>query len=294
MKALKNLGINTVHIDTKEAMELGFARVELSLGRGQSYEEQLLNLHREIKNAEKLDFAYSIHLPVYMPSWYTYHCFSAFFIDRDSAKRELSFKLLEYNLERLKRFSPEYYVLHFPGIDSKWANQSDFENILLEALDRVDSISKKYNVKIYLEYFGSNKNFVDYNSWISTIEKYEKIGLLIDTGHLYFASIQNKFDFDRALSILSDSCDAFHIWTTKGDKAYCSSEYYQQYHHIAPNLDQRKREGWAFDTDKVIKTIASKNKPVIIEPSIKYGGRNYLLDGIRSIRKLFDVESNGL
>jgi len=42
-----------------------------------------------------------------------------------------------------------------------------------------------------------------------------------------------------------------------------------------------------FDTEEVIKLIARQNKPVTIEPSIRYEGREYLIEGIKSIMKYF-------
>lgn len=288
MGIIANLGINTVNLEIEKAMELGLGRVELCLGKEKLYPNKLKEFYEKISRAEELGLPYSIHLPVYIEDWYPYNYFSAFFISENKEKRELSFKLLECNLENLKSCNPDYFVLHFPGISEKWEDQNEFSNILCESLDRIDAISQKYDVKINLEYFGSNKNFYDYNEWISKIGEYENLGILTDTGHLYFASIMCKFDFIESLKTLSDSSDAFHVWTTMGDKAYSECEFYKQYHHVGPHIDQIKSNGWAFDTEEVIKIIAKQNKPVIIEPSIKYNGRKYLIEGIKSVRKYFE------
>ncbi len=287
MKKYKNLGINIVNLDIDKALDMGLGRLELSLGKEEGYENKLIKFNKSIKKVEKLNIPYSIHLPVYVPAWYTYHHFSAFFIDEDKEKRELSFKLLTYNLEKLKDVSAEYYVLHFPGIAEKWQDEDKFKKTLMDSLDRVNNMAKEYGVKLYLEYFGSNKNFYDYNEWIQLIKPYENLGILTDTGHLYFASIINKFDFYKAAEKLIENSQAFHLWTTKGGGAYCDSEYYNKYHHIGPNINQYSIDGWAFDTEKIVRLMAQQDKPVIIEPSINYKGLQYLLEGIDSIKKYF-------
>lgn len=287
MDIMTNLGINTVNLEIEKAIELGLGRVELCLGKEKLYANKLKEFYEEINKSEELDLPYSIHLPVYVEEWYPYDYFSAFFIDEDKEKRELSFRLLEYNLEKLKWCNPDYYVLHFPGISEKWKNSSEFSKTLCESLDKVDAIARKYATKINLEYFGSNKNFYDYDEWIKKIDKYDNLGILTDTGHLYFASLMCGFDFIKSLKILSVSSDAFHIWTTKGEKAYCECDFYKKYHHVGPHIDQVKADGWAFDTEEIIKIIAKQNKPVIIEPSIKYKGSEYLIEGIKSVTKYF-------
>ncbi|MCT4566159.1 MAG: sugar phosphate isomerase/epimerase [Maledivibacter sp.] len=288
MGIMTNLGINTVNLEVEKAIELGFGRVELCLGKERLYEDKLSKFHDQIGRCKELQLPYSIHLPVYVEKWYPYNYFSAFFIDEDKEKREKSFRLLEYNLDKLKSCNPDYYVLHFPGISDSWKDTREFSKILDEALDRVDAIAKEYDVRINLEYFGSNKNFCDYNEWIAKINEYDSLGILTDTGHLYFASIMCGFDFIRSLEVLSCGSDAFHVWTTKGDKAYFDCYFYKKYHHIGPHIDQVKAEGWAFDTKKVIEIISNQNKPVIIEPSIKYKGREYLIEGIKSVKKYFE------
>lgn len=287
MNRLINLGANIVNLSIDEAIALGLGRIEISLGKEREYKNKLKKFNENIKKAEKLNISYSIHLPVYVGDWYHYDYFSAFFLDADEKKRELSFRLLEYNLENLKEYSPDYYVLHFPGISDRWQDIDKFNDSLKSSLDRIEIIAERYKVKIYLEYFGSNKNFYDYNDWIKIMKSYKELGILIDTGHLYFASIMHNFDFLKAMKVLSKSADAFHIWTTKGDKAYCESEYYQMYHHIAPHIEQIKKNGWAFDTKKVIDIIIKENKPIIIEASIKYKGKDYLIEGIKSITTYF-------
>ncbi len=288
MDKLKNLGINTVNLTIEKAVELGLGRIELSLGKEEDYQDKLRRFYFDINKAENLRIPYSIHLPVHVDDWYPYGYFSAFFIDENEEKRNLSLRLLEDNLKRLKDYKPDYYVLHFPGIAKLWENPPKFKNILHTSLTKINQLAEDYGSIICLEYFGSNENFYNCNEWIETIKRYKNLEILVDTGHLYFAAIKNGFDFIESLNTLVPSSYAFHLWTTKGKKAYCDSEYYNEYHHIAPHSGQNTKEGWAFNTEDMIKTLAKENKPLIIEPSIKYGGEDYLIEGINSVKKILE------
>lgn len=289
MNRFKNLGINTVNLSIQKVVELQLGRIEISLGKEKSYQDKLKRFYSDIDNAEALGIPYSIHLPVYVEDWYPYGYFSAFFIDEDKEKRNLSFRLLEDNLRRLKKCTPDYYVLHFPGIAKPCTDSSKFKKILHTSLEKIDALAKDYGVTICLEYFGSNKNFYICREWIEIINRYKNLKILVDTGHLYFSAIKNSFDFIESLKILVPNAYAFHLWTTKGKKAYCDSKYYNEYHHIAPHAEQNTKDGWAFNTVDIIKLLSKENKPLIIEPSILYGGEKYLIEGINSIKKIMET-----
>ncbi|MCK5762960.1 MAG: sugar phosphate isomerase/epimerase, partial [Clostridiales bacterium] len=272
---MKRLGINTVHLDMEEIIDLGLNRVEFVLGRGKLYEV----MHREvmdgIKEAEKLKFPYSIHLPLFTFDWYKEDYLSAFYLDPDEEKRELSFKLLEENIIHLKEFRPDYYIIHFQGVYKFYQDEIKFKELLNTTLTRLNELSIKYEIKLLLEYFGSNYMFYKIEDWIKFITPYSNLGILCDTGHLYFSSIMHEFDFFEGLKKLASSSDAFHLWTTKGNKAYTDSEYYIEYHHIVAHMAQKKNDGFAFDVKKLMDIISQYNRPIIIEASEKYRGRKY-------------------
>lgn len=286
MDTFKNLGINTVNLSIEKALSLGLSRIELSLGKEIKYKDKLLKFQRDIRKTEELNIPYSIHLPVYIEEWYPYDVFSAFFLNKDEEKRKLSFRLLEDNLIKLRNHNPDYYVLHFPGIDKKWEDANRFNNFLFDSLEKIDKLAEYFGRKIYLEYFGSNKNFYLCNHWVEAISKFNNIEILLDTGHLYFSSIKNNIDFLTNLKFLASHSGAFHLWTTKGDKAYCDSDYYRKYHHISPHIEQYTEDGWAFDTIDVVQILLQKEKPLIIEASIRYRGQEYLIQGIESLKKI--------
>ncbi len=281
------LGINTVHIKVEEVKSLGFERLEVCLGRLGTYEEQHNKAMSEIDYAEAHDISYSIHLPLCLYDWFEGDYLDAFFLDVNAKKREQSFKLLESNLEALKDSKAEYYVIHFPGVYlERYLDDHTFSNLLQESLDRVNAMAKKVDKKILLEYFGSNKNFSNYEVWTSVISPYSHLGILTDTGHLYYASLLHDFDFKEGFDHLSKHSDAFHIWTTKGDKPYSDNHYYKTYHHIAAHPNQLRSEGWAFDTKTVFQALLIMNKPVVIEATPLYEGVEYLYKSIKALQSM--------
>ncbi|MBN2259687.1 MAG: sugar phosphate isomerase/epimerase [Clostridiales bacterium] len=281
------LGINTVHLNIEEIMDLGLNRVEFVLGRGKSYEEMNREVLKGITLAEEINLPYSIHLPIYTFEWYQEDYLSAFFLDPDDDKRESSFRLLDANLSKLDVFNPEYYIIHFQGVYKFEQNHIFFEERLKTTLDRINEMAKKYKVKILLEYFGSNYMFYKIDDWINKIDPYSNLGILCDTGHLYFSSLMHDFVFLEGLEKLAAAADAFHIWTTKGDKSYSDSEYYTEFHHIVAHMNQRKDQGFAFDVDKMMDIVSRYDSPIIIEASEKYRGREYFIEGIKSIVSYF-------
>ncbi len=285
MLAVKNLGINTVHIQVDELDQLGIHRIEACLGRGKTHEEMLEKIDREIAYATERSWPYSIHLPLEIFDWYDHDYLSAFYLDPDAQLRDLSFRFLEANLERLCRlYNPEYFVLHFPGVYHHESMDAEaFDRVLMAGLDRLEDVAAAYDVRILLEYFGSNVMFSDPEQWVDRLASYAHLGILVDTGHLYFASLLRGFDFDWALTVLADQAEAFHLWTTKGDRPYGNNPHYKAYHHIVPHIEQRRADGFAFDTREVLDLLLTKEKPLIIEASPYYKGRGYYEEGVRSV-----------
>lgn len=284
---LNSLGINTVHVEVEKMKALGLGRVEMCLGRQGDYPERLDKMERDIGLARAAGIPFSIHLPMYLFDWFKYDYLDVYFLDPDPIKRELSYRLLEENLKRMEVMGPEYCVLHFAGVYRKIRGPfPDFNKVLTEALERIDVMAGRYGVRILLEYMGSNIRFHRVEEWIEAVRDLRHVGLLTDTGHLYFASLIHSFDFMEALEALCPASDAFHLWTTKGQAVYSDSEYYLKYHHIIPHVDQLRSENWAFDTAAVFSRVAREKKPMIIEASTAYKGKDYFYDGISSIQAL--------
>jgi sugar phosphate isomerase/epimerase len=228
-----------------------------------------------------MDIPFSVHLPIVIPHDFEDDYLDVFFLDEDASRREMSFRMLELNLKEASKLQPDYCVLHFAGIYRSYATPfMDFEQVLNDALYRINSLAERYQVKVLLEYMGSNCKFYAYDAWIKKIAPYAMLGILTDTGHLYFSSVIHGFDYMQALDALAVGSDAFHLWTTKGGGAYGDSQYYRDYHHIIPHEGQMRSDNWAFDSERVFKRIAQERKPMIIEASTVYEGMPYFYEGI--------------
>lgn len=285
---MNNLGINTVNLPIQKLDHFGLGRAEVCLGRGNTYTDRLKRTLSEIEYAELNKIPYSIHLPVYVEDWYPYDYLTAFFLDPSEDMRQLALRLLNYNLEHLSANNPDFYVLHFGGVYDNLHREKEFDLWLKDALDGVQALAKKHNVKILIEYFGSNKNFAHYSEWIEAVKTRSHLGLLTDLGHLHFASIINGFAYEEALAELVKESEAFHIWTTQGKEVYFKSDFYKTYHHIIPRLDQTIEDGWIFDLRKVFKLLKETGKPIILEASKIYEGENYFLDGVKECVELIN------
>jgi sugar phosphate isomerase/epimerase len=280
---MKRLGINAVHIDTEQILDMGLNRVEFVLARGYDYAQILESITQGMRFAKSKAMPFSVHLPIFLFDWYEEDYLSAFYLDPDEEKRELSFQFLESNLEALKGYGPAYAILHFPGVYRYQQDAIEFDKRLSVALDRLDALAGSMDVKVLLEYFGSNDMFWKIDAWIEQVSKRKNLGLLCDTGHLYFSSKMHGFDFYEGLKKLASVADAFHLWTTRGEGVYSDSEAYKAYHHIMMHMDQKEVDGFAFDTLRVMEIISAYEKPMIIEASDRYHGREYFIKGIKSI-----------
>lgn len=280
-------GVNHVHLDFDEIKSLGLKRIEICITAREPYTQALKSALKMMEFCEKEGITYSIHLPLFIYAGYDEDYLAAFFISSDESKRKKSFKLLKENIHQLKVFNPDFLVLHFPGVTENHDKNHEFSRRLNESLDLINEAAKKVGCKILLEYFGSNVQFSDYKSWVKVLEEYSDLGLLVDIGHLYFASINRGFDFYKALEYLALRGEAFHLWSVYGKKAYQSNAYYQKYHHIVPEIFQDENSGWGFDMKKVLNVIKKANKPAIVEASDLYKGHEHFIESITILQKYF-------
>lgn len=281
------LGTNTVHFDIEALSQYKLECVEVCLGREGTFAMHQKKIYDEIERANKLKIPLSVHLPIELPERFTRDYLDAFFLEQDHEQRDIAFEMLELNFSMLSKYDIEYYVLHFPGIVSVLEDELFFLSRLRTVLFKINALAKHYKVKLLLEYFGSNVNFYKPQMWIDEILGFSNLGILVDTGHLYFASKIWGFEFMNVLKKFSKVAEAFHLWTTRGNGVYANSESYLNFKHIAPHIEQRMEDGWAFNTLEVVEIISNSNKPVIIEAAPLYMGEKYYRDGINSIVDYF-------
>lgn len=288
--SIEYLGCNSGHLNPEKLREMGYGMIETSLGKHMPYPDMVRKNLSDLREAKQLGMKYSIHLPVFLTEdWLNhYDYYDSFYLDPDPQMREMCFKLLEDNLSRLQKdFSPLYYVIHFPGGYSKQVSYNGaFDQVLSESLNRLEKLAEQYKCQFALEYFGINERFSSPEQWIEAIKPYEHLNILLDTGHLYFTCYKNGYDYDTALHTLAPHCVGFHLWNVFGTGFYSDSESYRQFHHIVPHLEQRREDGWVFDSEKVIGFLATLEKPLIIEAGLAYRGDVYFNEALSLIREL--------
>lgn len=281
------LGTNTAHFDIEGLKNYGLECAEVCLGREETLKANQTKIYLELQRANQLELPISVHLPIELPSRFTRDYLDAMFLEVDAHQSEIAFEMLALNFEKLSSYHIQYFVVHFPGVVTSLEDPKAFLKRLRNVLERMNTLAKTYKVTLLLEYFGSNVNFYEPQQWIDEINSFSNLGILVDTGHLYFASIIWSFDFIEVLGQFSKVAKAYHIWTTMGDQVYGESEVYQKYKHIVPHINQKKSRGWAFDTKDVLKIISGSNKPIIIEAAPLFMGEKYYKDGIKSIVDYF-------
>lgn len=265
---------------------MGFDCFEVCLGRGTVYEDRLRQVEGDMMRADALNIPMSVHLPVYLPAQYPYDYLDAYFLDNDEEKRVQSMTLLEENLERLSQHKVSYMVLHFPGVyPIAYVEEDIFNGRLESCLGAMNALAHQYQTKILLEYFGSNGMFYEPKQWVERLKPYKHLGLLMDTGHLWFASRLRGFSFEAALECLIPHAEAFHLWTCRGEGVYGDNECYKQYHHILPEFSHQIKQGWAFELAPLLLKLKETGKPIIIEASPTYGGTEHFLNGIQVIKE---------
>lgn len=285
------LGINTVYIEGKIARDYGLERTEICPRKGGTRQERQKKMEDEIYFTDKENHPYSIHLPVYLFDWFKGHDLDAWFLDPQKEKADISLRLLEENLKRLENTGVEYVVTHFSGVYPHAQKTEDFQRRLTKALIKIEEMAKKYNIFVCIEYMGGNRGFWKPKDWIKETKNLSHVGILLDTGHLYFSSILNGFSFEEGFKTLLPIASAFHFWTIKGKKAYGESEAYRKFHHIMPRKDQKLSDGWAFDTETIFLRMAQTRKPIILEASKIYGGEDYFYKGIEEMVALYSNHS---
>jgi len=274
-----HIGTNSMHVSPQTAKVIGCSHVEICLMWQGDLEESIALTYQTLDEVESLAIPYSIHLPIHLGD-YSHGVFSSFFLDSNEALLESSYKLIEENLQALARFKPQFYVMHFAGV-YPLVDSSVNEEKVTAALNRLNDLAGKHHVKLYLEYFGLNENLIHPEQW-RCIKNFPNLGVLIDTGHLYFSARMHGLDYQQMLVSFCEFADAYHVWNTQmAPGVYDESASYRAYHHIAPRRNQKKENGFSIDMEWTMRLLASTLKPVIVEASTTFGGEAMLVECLK-------------
>ncbi len=280
------LGINTVYLSVADAKEWGFNRVEISPSPHGTKQERQKKMIDEMEYAKLINMPFSFHLPVYVFDWFHGRDLDAFFLDSNNNKSNMSMNLLEENLKRLSDCGVDYLVTHFSGVYRDSIRTKKTDEKARTALLKMQDIASKYGLLVYVEYMGGNRSFSEPELWLEYTHDLSNVGILVDTGHLYFSCELHGFDFEKKFELLRPNVDAFHFWSIFGHGAYESSEAYKKNHHIMPRIEQTRDKGWAFDTEDVFIRMKKTGKPIVLEATSRYNGREYFDAGAKEMLEL--------
>ncbi|RKD32309.1 sugar phosphate isomerase/epimerase family protein [Thermohalobacter berrensis] len=237
---------------------------------------------KEITSLLKLSKKYPVKVSYHAPVFYQVDPTVTYYLNSNSRLRDATFEILEINLKMAKSLPTDHVVVHFASkdIDNK-VSDKELLNLAKESAKRLDNLSEKYNVPIYLEYVGYNNRFNSPEEWVNLVRDSKNLGLCLDIGHLYISCKMNGMDYFKELEKMLPTIKAMHIWNTRGLKDY------ERYGHIPVHPSQKRENGW-IDIEETLNIVLNYNNkiPVIFEPDFEYCDIEYAQEGIEWVNEL--------
>ncbi|MTI68264.1 MAG: sugar phosphate isomerase/epimerase, partial [Firmicutes bacterium] len=242
---------------------------------------------KEITSLLKLNKKHPIKVVYHAPVFHQADPTSTYYLNSNSRLRNATFDILEVNLKMAQSLPTDYVIVHFTSkdIDEK-IDDKGLLKLAKESLERLNDLSEKYNIPIYLEYNGYNDRFYDPDKWIDLIKDLNNLGICLDTGHLSIACKLHDMDYFKTLRKLLPRIKSMHLWNTRG------LEDINKFGHIPVHPSQLKEDGW-IDIEKTLKEVLYYNydTSVVFEPDFKYRDKLYAKEGIDWINNMiYDIK----
>ena len=134
----------------------------------------------------------SYHAPVFHQADPTL----TYYLNSNFRLREATFEILEINLRMAKSLPTEYVIVHFTSNSMLEENITDSEikHLAKRSAKRINMLSEKYEVPIYLEYTFYNSRFDLPDDFIDVVKDYPNLGICLDLGHLHIICKKYKLD----------------------------------------------------------------------------------------------------
>jgi len=278
---MSNLGFHCHGLDRLEELI-----VSSGLRRGEFYnfpQHDLPELKREI---EKHNLVVSIHAPLGRLSWYPNPPTWSYLCDIDEEQRQLSLKMVSETMSLAKDFGAEYVVVHFPSPYSNEVDEVGYDrlrNIAWESAHRLEEVSIKYGVPIYIEGFGPSP-FLSVDFLTEVITQFSCLQYCFDTGHMHIAAQRDGFDLYQFAQQMAPYIGSIHLWNNRGIEDYIA------FRHIPVHPSQQPEDGWA-DITRILQLILLINPSckIIFESGLRYpeelGGHDFR-EGVKWIKDL--------
>jgi len=184
----------------------------------------------------------------------------ALFLAKDAEVREEAYRLVQEELEFLRRVRPNYILFHYPKpviMDdltdwSKWRFASEMEYIqeseiaLEELVERTEYLfqwltarSKEFHFIPVLEFDAIHQYIYNSDFLIKLLTQYPEVKLCLDTGRLFLQEkVDPRFDAKKVIRTYAKYAYTVHLWNVR----VTDTVEYGHYPAL-PELDPK--DGWA-------------------------------------------------
>ena len=240
----------------------------------------------------KLDRSHPVKVSYHAPVFHQADPTLTYYLNSNFRLREATFEILEINLRMAKSIPTEYVIIHFTSDSMLEENITDSEikHLAKTSAKRINTLSDKYEVPIYLEYTFYNARFDLPDDYVDIVKNYPNLGICLDLGHLHMICKKYDLDYFTELEKLLPYTKVIYAWNT------ISEQCIKQHGNIPVHPRQKPDDGW-INIEKTIKSALLYNSDVyiIFEPNFEYKGKEYFEEGVKWINDMvsdFKASSN--
>ena len=271
------IGVSVRALPPSYICEKGFARAQVCQDVMKSS-----SLTDVIKVSRENNIKLGYHLPIYHQS----NPKDTYYLSKNFRLRDANFEILEANLRMVRGLDLDYVVIHFMSDkvrNERYESLEEFLDIAKTSLKRMNILAKEYDVKIHLEYSSVLLEYSSPKEWLNMLSGFDKLGLCLDIGELYFRSLEKNRDFYNELEELLGFAEVVNLYNAR------SREDIGTIGFVPPNPNQNPIDGW-IDIEKVVSFIKKESReiPIILEPNFSYKGEEYFTEGVEWLSDLLN------
>lgn len=195
----------------------------------------------------------SFHSPMPRPAYYTDTGVACTYLNEDSARREISFALLEDTLTHAKDWEADYVVTHLTYGKTDTRNPERAATLAATACERFAALSRVHALPIDVEFAAYTAAFNTAAQFVAAVAPHPELGLCIDTGHAMLGARLNQRDYFADIRTLAPRARSMHFWNTQGDGP----------EHIPLHPAQSPAEGW-IDLEQTLRIVLAHNPGINI------------------------------
>ncbi len=193
----------------------------------------------------------SFHSPMPRPDHYTDSGVACTYLHEDSARREISFALLEDTLTHAKDWEADYVVTHLTYGKTDTRDPGRAAALATAACERFAALSRAHDLPIDIEFAAYTAAFNTAAQFAAAVAPHPELGLCIDTGHVMLGARLNRRDYFADIRALAPRARSMHLWNTQGDGP----------EHIPLHPAQSPAEGW-IDLEQTLRIVLAHNPEI--------------------------------